>query len=135
MSSVRKSTKDVMSIDPLTGQLDTYRGGNLTRGANRRGYRGGRKSAFPPGTLTVPLRILVTDANYAAIHYLGERVFARGVARAVEAVLPFLKGPIGMAAGKKTQKRDVERALNRIKSAATIMNQWDDLETGDDNDD
>jgi hypothetical protein len=60
-----------------------YREGNTTFGANRRGYRGGRKPTHPPGTELFPLSVRLSDSEYAIAINLGAGNSAAGMRRAL----------------------------------------------------
>lgn len=73
-------------VDP-TG----YKGGNLTRGPNRKGYRGGRKPRAPGQILHTASQKL-TDQEYATAVFLGVGNVSAGVRLALSLTRPFL-GP------------------------------------------
>lgn len=77
-------------------QADGWKGGNTTFGKDRRGYRGGRKSVHPPGTLTWPLMARLTDQEYAIAVMIGEGNLSLGVRRAMAYFDKMIKRPEGI---------------------------------------
>jgi len=59
--------------------------GNFTRGSDRKGYRGGRKPAYPEGTITRIQRIRLSEAHVAAATLFGRGNAARGIRLALTA--------------------------------------------------
>ena len=68
--------------------------GNFTRGKSRRGYRGGRVPLHPPGTLTEKVGAVLSIQEYCIARYLGAGNVSKGIGLALNAVSPFLRGPV-----------------------------------------
>jgi hypothetical protein len=69
---------------------ERYRRGNTTSGEGRKGWRGGRVSAYPPGTDLSPVMAKLSSAEYAIAVLLGDGFAAKGVRRALILAAPSL---------------------------------------------
>lgn len=69
---------------------DMYRGGNTHRGADRKGYRGGRKPIYPKGTEVIKALVILSDAEAAVSMYIGQGNISRGIRRALAFAKPHL---------------------------------------------
>lgn len=123
-------------------EADGWKGGNTTRGPDRKGWRGGRRSLDPPGTIKWAVATKLSDPLYCAALYLGEGSAARGIRRALEhaatllAHLPRGTDRFGVEQYVKTHRvaarADISQSLkivlrplrhsgtNRIPVAATV---------------
>lgn len=113
-------------------ELDRRRRGNTTSGAERKGFKGGRKRLHPEGTVLHPVGLKLTDPEYALALWAGAGIATRGVRIALEAWSVANPLPPGVAqldrfATETAIKRDkAQRRLSRLKAAAGIKDTSDD---------
>lgn len=63
---------------------DGWRGGNTTRGPDRKGYKGGRKRLYPEGTALYPVALKMAEPECAMAIFLGRGNMSDGIRRALE---------------------------------------------------
>lgn len=117
--------KYVKLVDP-TG----YKGGNYTRGENRRGYRGGRKPRVP-GAIIHTAALKLTDQEYATAAYLGVGNISAGLRLALSVMRPYLLPHVKDTrfdawTALQTQKISIKRTVDAAVALLTKP-EWDDL--------